>query len=76
MDDKDIEMTHIIGDIEEQLFYCGFSTGVCLFVILGQNKYYYIHLTKDEDVKHECVMLVKYMTHMSATPTLCSIFTV
>ena len=28
MDDKDIEMTHIIGDIEDELCYCGFSA-VC-----------------------------------------------
>lgn len=77
MDDKDIEMTHIIGDIEDELCYCGFSAGVFLFVILGQNKYYYIYLTKDEDIKQECAMLVKlHDPHVSNTDTMLNIYLV
>lgn len=54
MEYKDTEMTYITGGSEEQLLTCGFNTSVCYIRI--KPMLYYIYLTKDEDVKQQCVI--------------------
>lgn len=64
MDIKDIEMTYISGTVKttvDSMPVCG--------LYWGKND-----LTKDKDVKQQCVMLVKDMAHMYATHAICSIF--
>lgn len=66
-------MTYIIGD-SKQLFYLWIQYYyVCC--IKTKQILYYTSLTKDEDVKQQCVMFIKDWTRMSATPAICSIFT-
>lgn len=65
-------MTYIIGDRVEQLFTCGFNISVCF--MRKKTMLCYTYLTKDEDVKQQCVILVNDKAHMSATLASRSIF--